>query len=46
MKTKLKIEEEFVKLNDITLVKLASALYQFIKDKDLLIEFVEYIKCR
>lgn len=40
----MKIELEFTVLNHITLVKLASKLYQYIKDNNLLEDFNKYVK--
>ena len=38
------IEFEFTVLNNISLVRLASYMYQYLKDKQLLEDFQTYLK--
>ena len=38
------IEFEFTVLNNISLVRLASYMYQYLKDKQLLEDFTDYLK--
>lgn len=40
------IEFEFTVLNNISLVRLASYMYQYLKDKKLLKDFNDYLKTK